>query len=53
LRGWGVFYSELVIPAPAFAGTGYGGNPANILLKKLDARQRGHDGKNSLTAHII
>jgi hypothetical protein len=24
----------------------------NILLKNLDARLRGHDGKNSLTSHI-
>jgi hypothetical protein len=25
----------------------------NVLLKKLDARLRGHDGKNSPTAHLV
>jgi len=31
LRGWGVFYSKLVMPAPAFAGTGMTGKTLRLL----------------------
>jgi hypothetical protein len=50
----GVFYSKLVVPAFFIQSLSFPRRreSRNVLLKKLDARLRGHDGKNSPTPQL-